>query len=131
MGLGDWLRDPALRRRADAGLSKGEARNALARAIFFNRLGEMRDRSFGNQVYRASGLSLLVSAVILWNTRYLLAAFENIKGRGVDLDPTLVRHTAPLGWEHIGLTGDYVWGAEPFPADGLRPLWQPTSLLAA
>lgn len=42
----DWLRDPALRRRANAGLNKGEARNALARAVFFNRLGEMRDRSF-------------------------------------------------------------------------------------
>src|SRR3546814_9092842 len=45
----DWLRDPALRRRANAGLNKGEARNALARAIFFNRLGEMRDRSLENQ----------------------------------------------------------------------------------
>lgn len=42
----EWLRDPALRRRANAGLNKGEARNALARAVFFNRLGEMRDRSF-------------------------------------------------------------------------------------
>lgn len=44
----DRLRDPALRRRANAGLNQGEARNALARAVFFNRLGEMRDRSFEN-----------------------------------------------------------------------------------
>jgi TnpA family transposase len=29
-----------------AGLNKGEARNALARAIFIHRLGEVRDRSF-------------------------------------------------------------------------------------
>ncbi|EGH26057.1 Tn3 family transposase, partial [Pseudomonas amygdali pv. mori str. 301020] len=28
-----------------AGLNKGEARNALAKAVFFNRLGEIRDRS--------------------------------------------------------------------------------------
>ena len=27
-------------------LKKGEARNALARAVFFNRLGEIRDSSF-------------------------------------------------------------------------------------
>jgi TnpA family transposase len=33
-------------RRVHAGLNKGEARNALARAVFFNRLGEIRDRSF-------------------------------------------------------------------------------------
>ena len=32
----DWLRDIDLRRRTQAGLNKGEARNALARALFFN-----------------------------------------------------------------------------------------------
>jgi TnpA family transposase len=31
----DWLRSSELRRRANAGLNKGEARNALARAVFF------------------------------------------------------------------------------------------------
>ena len=30
----DWISDPALRRRTNAGLNKGEARNALARAVF-------------------------------------------------------------------------------------------------
>jgi TnpA family transposase len=50
----DWLKNIDLRRRANAGLNKGEARNALARAIFFYRLGEIRDRSFESQVYRAS-----------------------------------------------------------------------------
>ena len=72
----DWLRSSELRRRANAGLNKGEARNALARAVFFHRLGELRDRSFENQAYRASGLNLLVAAIILWNTRYLQAAFD-------------------------------------------------------
>lgn len=127
----DWLRDPALRRRANAGLNKGEARNALARAIFFNRLGEMRDRNFESQTYRASGLNLLVSAIILWNTRYLQAALEDLGRGGIDVRPELVRHVAPLGWEHIGLTGDYVWGADPMPTEGLRPLRRPMSLPAA
>ena len=31
----NWLRDLDQRRRAQAGLNRGEARNALARAIFF------------------------------------------------------------------------------------------------
>jgi TnpA family transposase len=88
----DWLSDPALRRRANAGLNKGEARNALARAIFFNRLGEMRDRTFENQVYRASGLNLLVSAVILWNTRYLQAALADMADQLGPNDHALVAH---------------------------------------
>lgn len=42
----DWIQDPQLRARTQAGLNKGESRNALARVVFFNRLGEIRDRSF-------------------------------------------------------------------------------------
>ena len=45
----DWLQNTELRRRVHVGLNKGEAKNALAKAVFFNRLGEMRDRSFENQ----------------------------------------------------------------------------------
>jgi TnpA family transposase len=127
----DWLSDPALRRRANAGLNKGEARNALARAIFFNRLGEMRDRTFENQVYRASGLNLLVSAVILWNTRYLQAALTDMGDQGMLVRPELIRHVAPLGWEHVGLTGDYVWDSSVTSPGDLRPLRRAISMLAA
>jgi TnpA family transposase len=35
----NWLQSVELRRRVHAGLNKGEARNALARAVFFYRLG--------------------------------------------------------------------------------------------
>jgi TnpA family transposase len=38
--------------------------------VFGSRLGEMRDCTFKSQVYRASGLNAVVSAVILWNTSY-------------------------------------------------------------
>ena len=128
----DWLKNIDLRRRANAGLNKGEARNALARAIFFYRLGEIRDRSFESQVYRASGLNLLIAAIILWNTRYLEQAFVELERQGVNVAPTIVTHVAPLGWEHIGLTGDYVWsdGEQP-PKDVFRPLRRRESMLAA
>src|ERR1700677_1593953 len=72
-----WLEDPTLRRRVTAGLNKGEARNSLARAVFFNRLGEIRDRSSENQRHRASGLNLIVAAITLWNTIYLERAVES------------------------------------------------------
>jgi TnpA family transposase len=31
----EWLQNPELRRRVQVGLNKGEAKNALARAVFF------------------------------------------------------------------------------------------------
>jgi TnpA family transposase len=74
----DWLQSVELRRRVNAGLNKGEARNALARAVFFNRLGEIRDRSFEQQRYRASGLTLVTAAVVLWNTVYLERAVKGL-----------------------------------------------------
>jgi TnpA family transposase len=58
----DRYQDVELRRRVNAGLNKGEARNALARAVFFNRLGELRDRSHEDQQGHASGLALLTAA---------------------------------------------------------------------
>lgn len=50
-----WRSDPTLRQRSHAGLNKGEASNALRRAIFFHRQGEIRDRTFENQSFRARG----------------------------------------------------------------------------
>jgi len=105
----DWMQNIELRRRVQVGLNKGEAKNALARAVFFNRLGEIRDRSYENQRYRASGLNLVVAAILLWNTVYLERAVQAIRDAGKDVDGTLLQHLSPLGWEHINLTGDYVW----------------------
>ena len=68
------------------GLNKGEARNALARAVFFNRQGDLRDRSFENQRYRASGLNLIVAAITLWNTVYLERAIVALREHGIIID---------------------------------------------
>ena len=66
--MADWLMDLELRRRSHANLNKGESRHALARAVFFHRLGELRDRTAEAMAYRASGLNLVMNAIILWNT---------------------------------------------------------------
>lgn len=108
----DWMKNPTLRGRVQAGLNKGEARNALARAVFFNRLGEVRDRSFENQSHHASGLNLVVAAIILWNTAYLERILEKMR-KEMAVPDEYLRYLSPLGWEHVGLTGDYVWKLNP------------------
>jgi TnpA family transposase len=119
----DWLQNVELRRRVHAGLNKGEARNALARAVFFNRLGEIRDRRFEHQCYRASGLNLVTAAIILWNTVYLERAVNALRAHGQAVDDSLLPFLSPLGWEHINLTGDYLWPRSPkTKAAKFRPL---------
>jgi TnpA family transposase len=122
----EWLQNPKLRRRVNAGLNKGEAKNALARAVFFNRLGELRDRSFENQRYRASGLNLAVAAIVAWNTVYLQRAVASLSAPGKEIGTDLLAHLSPLGWEHINLTGDYVWHSNKrFSQGRFRPLRAP------
>jgi TnpA family transposase len=116
-----WLSDPDLRQRSHAGLNKGEASNSLRRAVFFHRQGEIRDRTFENQSFRASGLSLVTAAIVHWNTVYLDRAVQQLRAQGVAVSDDLVAHVAPLGWEHIALTGDYVWFTAGTEA-GFRPL---------
>jgi len=122
----EWLENPELRRRVQVGLNKGEAKNALARAVFFNRLGQPHDRTFENQCYRASGLNLVVAAIVLWNTVYLKRALEALREDGRSIQDSLLQHLSPVGWAHINLTGDYVWHANKRVAKGrFRPLRRP------
>ncbi len=123
-----WFKDPALRQLVTGELNKGEARNSLARAVAFHRLGRFRDRGIENQQMRAAALNLVTAAIILFNCRYLDRAVSELGSRGVKIDPALLSQLSPLGWDRINLTGDYVWsdGIE-LDADGLMPLRIPDS----
>ena len=119
----DWLEDPELRRQATAELNKGESRNALARAMCFHRLGRLRDRAVEAQQHRESGLALVTAAIALWNTTYLDRALNPLRQQGELVPDKLLAHVAPVGWQHINLTGDYL--SEPDASvgpDGFRPL---------
>ena len=119
----DWLERPQLRRQATAELNKGESRNALARAVCFHRLGRLHDRTAQAQQHRASGLALVTAAIALWNTVYLGRALDAARRRGDLIPDALLAHFAPLGWQHLNLTGDYLWGADAsLGPDGFRPL---------
>jgi len=119
----DYFRDESLRRRVLVGLNKGEALHALARQLFFGRLGELRDRAFEDQFHRASCLHLLMAAIAAWNTVYLTEAIATLRKRGEEIPEATVAHIAPLGWEHINLIGNYHFVPQPGRSlDNLRPL---------
>jgi TnpA family transposase len=121
-----WFDDPALRRLVTAELNKGEARNSLARAVAFHRLGRFRDRGHENQQTRAAGLNLVTAAIVLFNCRYLGRALGEMRSQGTLIDETLVPQLSPLGWDHINLTGDYIWSDTlVLDADGCMPLRLP------
>lgn len=77
--------------------------------MFFHRLGEIRDRPIEDQRNRASGLTLLTAAIVLWNTVYLERTITTLNNTVNPPDPAHLKHLSPLGWDHINLTGDYTW----------------------
>ena len=52
--------------------------------------------------------------------------------RGGEIIPDpLLAHLAPVGWQHINLTGDYLWDADTQLApDGFRQLRAPAAITA-
>lgn len=50
--------------------------NALARAIFFGKHGELRERALQDQLQRASALNIIINAISIWNTVYLTKAIH-------------------------------------------------------
>ena len=68
-------------------------------------------------------MALVTTAIVLWNTVYLGRALNAARCRGDVIPDALLAHLAPLGWQHINFTRDYLWdvGSNLGP-DGFRPL---------
>jgi len=55
---------------------------------------------------------------------------ENLRGRGDTVPEELLAHVSPMGWTHVGLTGDYLWERTDDIAPGsYRPLNDPGARL--
>ena len=85
--------------------------NALARAIFFGKQGELRERTMQHKLQRASALNIIINAISVWNTIYLTEALELQKSQG-HFKEELLPHISPLSWEHINFLGEYHFRTE-------------------
>ena len=103
----DYISSEELRRKIHRGLNKGEAMNGLARAVFFCKQGEFKERTIQNQLQRATALNLIINAISIWNTIYLEKAIKHKKSIGNDINENLIANISPLGWEHINMLGEY------------------------
>jgi len=45
----------------------------------------------------------------LWNAVYLERTTQELRETSRPIDDSLLQYLSPLGWEHINMTGDYVW----------------------
>ncbi len=71
--------------------------------------------------HRASALSLVINAIIVWDTEHLAAAAAELARRGQPVPDAAWSHITPLHWAHIHLVGHDHF-EEPESVGHLRPL---------
>jgi hypothetical protein len=72
---------------------------------------------YEGQLNRATALSLLINAIVVWNTRYYDAVGAHLGGFTDDI----WSHISPVSWEHILFVGNYSF-EELRLSGALRPL---------
>src|SRR5262249_28030438 len=113
----DYLTDPARRRRVRRGLLKGEQLHALARHVHYGKRGQTEGRDGQQQMSRASCLVLILAAIISGQSREIDPVLRHWDPVEEGLDPTLLPHISPIGWDNVLLYGEYAldpgWGRHP------------------
>ena len=127
----DWLESPALRQRCQAGLNKSEQRHALTGAICTFKQGRIADRTHEAQQFRASGLNLVIAAIVYWNSTYIADAAAHLRAIGESAPDDLLAHVSPVGWGHIAFSGDFLWDRAAAFGGSRRPLSVTRQALAA
>ncbi len=118
----DWLESSDLRRRCQAGLNKSEQRHFLTQAICTFKQGRIADRTHEAQQFRASGLNLVIAAIVYWNSTYIADVVAHLRANGEPAPDDLLAHTSPVGWGHIAFSGDFLWDRAAEMAPGRRAL---------
>ena len=78
-----YLSDPELRHRVQLQLNRGEARHELVgRCLFFANRGEFRSGDAEEIMNKASCLSLLSNAVLVWNTLRITEIVNQLRAAG-------------------------------------------------
>jgi TnpA family transposase len=122
-----YIDDETYRRRILVQLNRGEGRHQLARVVFHGKRGELRQRYRESQEDQLGVLGLVVNVIILWNTIYMDAALDQLRGEGHNLRDEDVARLSPLGFDHINMLGRYAFTLPDRVARGeLRALRDPT-----
>ena len=80
---------------------------ADARVLFFGNLGEFRTSDHEEGINKASCLSLLSNAVLVWNSIRIAAVTDQVRAQGVAVRHEDVARISPLMHGHVIPNGTY------------------------
>jgi TnpA family transposase len=102
-----FLNDSRLRQQVRTQLNRGESRQDVAQRMFFADQGMFRSGDYYQMMNRASCLSLLSNAVLVYNTLRIARVLEHAKAQGQECTPEAIAHVSPLAYRHVIVNGTY------------------------
>lgn len=102
-----YIQDEGLRARVQLQLNRGESRHALARWLFFALQGEFQRGDYEEIMNKASCLSLLSNAVLVWNTVQMERIVSGIRATGQGVSDKDLARISPLAHAHVIPNGTY------------------------
>lgn len=96
-----WFHDPELRADAGLQLNRGEHRRSLAKWLFFADQGEFREGDYEEIMNKASCLSLISNAVLVWNTIQIQNIVGELRASGHPVKDENLARVSPLLRAHV------------------------------
>ena len=104
-----YLHEEDVRRRVQLQLNRGESRHDLARWLFFANQGEFRTGDYEEIMNKASCLSLLSNAVLVWNTVRMGEIVARLRAAGEVVSDEDLARISPLAYAHVIPSRTYVF----------------------
>jgi TnpA family transposase len=102
-----YIHEEEIRQRVQLQLNRGESRHGLARWLFFANRGEFRTGDYEEIMNKASCLSLLSNAVLVWNTLAITKIVTLLSGTGETIADEDLTRISPLMHQHVIPNGTY------------------------
>lgn len=102
-----YITDPELRRRVHLMLTRVESRHKLSRHLFFAQQGEFLRGDYEELMNKATCLSLLCNATVLWNTVQISEVVKRMREGGAQISDEELVHILPLIHRHVIPSGTY------------------------
>jgi TnpA family transposase len=102
-----YIQDEPLRARMQLQVNRGEGRHQLARRLFFANQGAFQTGDYEEIMNKATCLSLLSNAVLVWNTVHMMRIIKQLRASGESITDAELARVSPLAFAHVIPNGTY------------------------
>jgi hypothetical protein len=102
-----YIQDESLRARRQPQVNRGEGRHQLARRFFFANQGAFQTGDYEKIMNKATCLSLLSNAVLVWNTMHMMRIIKQLRATGKSITDEELARISPLAFAHVIPNGTY------------------------